>query len=209
MAQKAEDHLFQIMVFECKRVRQAAWVFLIPQTAPSQYTHVRLFDSQHSDARWKRFDWHSDWETNPESYESKYCSVPGQEQGRRNLLERTAAEIAEATEALAHQEKALADTGDSSKLELTRIYIPVIVTTADLAVAHFEPGSVSLQDGCLPHDTRFVRVPYVRFRKALTTEIEIRGMSSISNEHARSERTIFVVNAEELANFLEAWEIGR
>jgi hypothetical protein len=81
------------------------------------------------------------------------------------------------------------------------------VTTAELRVALFEPKAISLTEGSLPVDTSFKTVPFLRFRKSLTSRVNSRGEHSLKAAHEATERTVFVVNAEGLLEFLQRWEI--
>jgi hypothetical protein len=193
------------MVMECKRVRKTAWVFLIPKTSPSPRRQAIVWDSFRTDSKWATFDWKS-WQVDPSSYQSQYCAIPGQEQGRRNLLERTASELIDSIEALAHQERQIQE--QKGKDNFARVYIPVIVTTAHLFVSYFNPAAISLTDGSLPTDTSVYSVQSVRFRKSLTASAQSLLHSSIEDLHAMSERSIFVVNAEYLPKFLGEFEIN-
>jgi len=192
-----------IMVIECKRVRDAKWVFLIPKSAPSQRYHACIWESKYTQGKWNKFDW-VDWVADPASYESQFCAIPGHEHGRRTLIERTASELIEAIEALARQEKSLA----SAESDFCRLYIPVIVTTAELIVSNFDPASIDLKDGCLPSNSIFVEIPYIRFRKSLTTKLPS-DANSIQRMHSRTERTVFIVNAEKINEFLNNWSFRR
>jgi hypothetical protein len=195
------------MVIECKRVRETKWVFLIPNSPnpePSQHYRARPWESLYSDGKWSKFGW-SNQEALPSSYESQFCAIPGTGQGRKTLLERTSAELIEATEALALQENEHVTGGHLSH----RIYIPIIVTTAELVISSFEPGSISLRDGCLPQDSDFENVPFVRFSKTLTTQYGISHRGNIQDTHELAKRTVFIVNAENFEQFLVDWKFRR
>ncbi len=192
------------MVIECKRVRETAWVFLIPDPQPNQRYHARLWESKYAciEGKWNKFGW-VDRTADPSSFESQFCAIPGQEKGRRTLLERIAAELIEATEALALQEKRHAP----ADYDFYRLYIPVIVTTAELIISHFEPESVSLKDGCLPPDSVFETVPYIRFRKSLATNLASSLGRDIQEMHEMTERTVFIINAQRVQDFLRVLDI--
>lgn len=203
----SKENDVQSMVLECKRVRQTAWVFLVPKLDPTPRSHARVWHSGHNRTKWTYFGWR-DLQAMPASYESKFCAIPGHEHGRRTLLERTAGELVEAIEALAIQEKLLEETqAVLGQFGIQRVYIPVVVTTAELRVAFFEPTAVSLNDGCLPVDTTITTVPYLRFRKSLTSRVNATGEHSLKTAHEATERTVFVVNSEGLQDFLQNWEL--
>lgn len=194
---------FETLVIECKRVRQAAWVFLLSKLPSSQRSHARIFGSQIADSKWKNFGW-EDRQADPVTYESQYCAIPGQEQGRKNLIERTASELVLSVEALANQERELQQ--EKGATDFSRVYIPVIVTTAQLFVAEFDPSSISLDDGSIPKETPFSEVPFLRYRKSLTTHVEFKKENSIKDVHSANQRTIFVINALKLEDFLQQYE---
>lgn len=195
----------QVMVVECKRVKQAVWVFLVPNPDPKTKSYLELWVSDHNNIKWNYFGW-KDFRAEPCCHESKYCAIPGQDHGRRNLLERTASELMDSMEAFALQEKELEEK-KSSEFSFRRIYIPVIVTTAELQIACFKPDSISLKDGTLSKDTNFTSVPYIRFRKAFSSRIDLSLQQSFPTIFRTNERTVFIVNAEKFGEFLNTWEL--
>jgi hypothetical protein len=111
------------------------------------------------------------------------------------MLERTAAELILATEAVADEEFRIPTIGMS--------YSPVIVTTAELSVCHYNPSDISLDTGEISNAS-FEIVPYVRFRKSLVQGgAQGETLTKIASE---SERTVFVVNANKFISFLQEWE---
>lgn len=200
---KSQPH-FEVLVIECKRVRQAGWVFLVPKLPPSDRRHAVIWGSHLVDATWRVCGW-EDWACDPPSPRSEYCAIPGQEQGRKNLLERSTSELIESVEALATQEKVLQER-KQSKGGFARIYIPVLVTTAKLLVSYFDPESIALAEGTLSKDTPTKEVPFVRFHKGLGAYKEQPSANTIEEIHSLSQRTVFVVNAESLTTFLNTFE---
>ena len=142
----------------------------------------------------------------PSSHQSQYCAMPGQEQGRRNLLERTASELIDSVEAFAEQERLIQEKNGTDNFN--RAYIPVIVTTAQLFVSYFDPAAISLTEGSLPTDVPVLPVPNIRFRKSLGDRALFTLVSSIGELHTLSERTIFIVNAENLPVFMRQFELN-
>ncbi len=211
----------QNMVIECKRMRESAWVFLIPKCGPSPRSHACLWytNPSRNSPNWDYFGWNN-FQTDPASYESKFCAMSGQDHGRHNILEKTASELIQATEALAFQDKEIAEqhafkgkTLDERRIlgfSLTKIYVPVIVTTAELRVAFFDASSVSLAEGSLDDNATFETVPYIRFRKSFSSKSAYpEDALSLKDEYTANERTVFVVNAERFGEFLNQWEIER
>ena len=196
---------FEVLVIECKRVRQAGWVFLVPKLPPTDRRQAVIWGTQWANGGWRHFGWEN-WPCDPPSPQSEYCAISGQEQGRKNLLERSTSELIESVEALAAQEKSL-QRRVKGKDGFSRMYIPVLVTTAKLIVACFEPESISLEEGTLPKDTTTKEVPYVRFHKGLGTYKEQLTANTIKEIHSLNQRTVFVVNAESLPSFLNDFEL--
>lgn len=194
---------FETLVIECKRVHQTAWVFLLSKLPSSHRSQATIFGSQLVDAKWKHFGWEN-WQADPVTYQSQYCAIPGQQQGRKNLIERTGSELVSSVEALANQERGLQQERGADNF--SRVYIPIIVTTAQLFVAEFDPSNISLDDGCLPKDTPFSKVSFIRYRKSLATFGECASAKSINEFHIASERTIFVVTALKFEEFLNQYE---
>jgi hypothetical protein len=114
--------------------------------------------------------------------------------------------LIESVEALAWQEKHFVDQDEPSTKPFERFYIPVIVTTAKLAVAHFDPGSISAEDGTLPDDCSFESVHCVRFRKSLSSPFHAPTGTNIRDAYEASERTVFIINSEHWIDFLRSWE---
>jgi hypothetical protein len=195
---------YSAMVIECKRVKEAKWVFLIPENPPSPKPRARPWESEYSDGEWYKFGWSYD-QAFPLSYESQFCAIEGTGPGRKTLLERTAAELIESVEALALQEKEHVTGGNLFR----RLYVPVIVTTAELVISSFDPKAISLKDGSLPKDSDFQHVPYIRFSKTLTTQYGTSHGRDILETHKQTIRTIFIVNAENIENFLNEWVCRR
>jgi hypothetical protein len=190
------------MVIECKRLREIKWVFLIPTpSAPEPSQRFRPWESRYNYGKWHKFEWSSQ-DTLPTSYESQFCAIPGTGQGRKPLLERISAELIEAIEALALQEKEHVTGGHF----FHRLYVPVIITTAELIISSFEPGSISLKDGCLPPDSDFKVVPFVRFTKTLATQYGGPYGKNVQETHELAKRTVFIVNAENIEEFLSSWK---
>ena len=196
---------FGAMVVECKRVRQAAWVFLIPTSPPPSRSQAMVWDTRLVDTKWVRQGW-ANWQADPNTYQSLYCAIPGQEQGRRNLLERTAADLVESVESLALQEVELAKHAGTANF--SRVYVPMLVTTARLFAASFDPETIKLKEGELPADTNFEEVPYIRFRKALSSFTQYSSADNLRGFNQASERTVFVVNAESVTLFLNKFELN-
>ena len=191
-----------ILAVECKRVLESTWAFLIPEDGSTKTArrHAKAWLHYCEDARLLHSGW-TDLAIDPESPEAAFCVVPGQDPRSRPMLERTAAELVSATEALAHEEEPL-------NLRLS-VFFSVLVTTSKLKVCNFDPKDVSISDGAVS-SAIFLDVPFVRFRKQLSTRASTATVSGGDRFHAlelAKEHTVFVVNSECLVQFLKDFEV--
>jgi hypothetical protein len=188
-----------VLVLECKRVLDSSWIFLIPGQNVSSRRHAKAWISFNTDST-TYFDW-ADLAADPRSPQSQYCVIPGQDPKSKPMLERVAAELVSATEAIAFEEKRYKPQTKG----LVRMYFSVIITTAKLRVSTIDPEKISLADGKIA-DAQFKEVPFVRFRKQLSTRprssaLDIRGAAR------EKEHTVFVVNSESILDFLSAFDV--
>jgi len=200
------QHGTSYMAVECKRPRDTEWVFLHSAGAMKSRAHAQGWVSYFTGGSMSRFGW-SQLALDPTCAEAQFCAVRGQTAGERiTLIEKTSAELTLATECLALEHKDYRHpTGDDLKL-----FFSVIVTTAKLTVANFDPAVISLQDGTLS-DAKFETVPFVRFRKQLgvhhsllTPEQYLTG----GDLAYLKESTVFVVNAEHICSFLTDFDVS-
>ena len=121
------------------------------------------------------------------------------------MLERIAAEVTAAVEAIAIEEFPVI----TKRQYGLRIYVPVIVTTARLVVSRIDPKLVALQNGeasSISHEVR----PWIRFRKQFSSDYAVQPKNTdwdFSELSAAKEKLVFVVNVEALAEFLGKWEV--
>ncbi|MDM0010142.1 hypothetical protein QTI51_37365 [Variovorax sp. J22G73] len=195
-----------VMVVECKRVYDASWLFLSSQGTARSRAHCKGWVSHCQGNSFKFFGW-EDFSVDPQTPEASFCAIRDQDaNGRRPMLERIASEVVASTEALALQERSLHIPPSS---RLFRMYFNVIVTTAPLLVAHFEPAKISLAEGIL-EGASFTEVPFLRFRKQLldaSTPAELLDYQNGAVAGSR-ESTVFIVNAEHFAEFLREFEVS-
>jgi len=191
-------HETQMLIVECKRVRDSQWIFLVPSNSEKKFAHAKSWTTYLP--KWSGW---LDWTLKPYSFESNFCVVPGQDAKAKPMLERTASSIIEATEAFAMEEHALG----VARPDHLRVYFPVIVTTADLKICRFDPGEIDLKSGEITN-CEFEDVQFIRFRKSLTARIEESSEKDITKVLRQKERTVFVVNSESFIDFLKQWELG-
>jgi len=193
----------QIMVIECKRVLNTFWTFLIPSKETKLRRHVNSWVTLTQNNQVKRFNW-IDVNPEPVSPESKFCVVPGQDNKSKPMLERTSSDLVEAAEAFAKEECIINKPGN----EFLRIYFQVIITTAELKICNFDPEEINIETGEISNSS-FETVPFVRFRKSLTTHHNPSSYQNLSDLIQAQERTILVINANEIVNILKEWDLGQ
>lgn len=191
-----------LLIVECKRVQNTSWVFLQGEADINSRTHAKAWCTQEESGKIQKFGWF-DLAVDPATAESRFCVVPGQDAKSRPMLERLASEVVASTEGFAIEDQSF-HTGSSG---YARYYFNAIVTTADLMVCNFDPGKVAIGNGEID-EAKFTRVPYLRFRKQLST-YEMPAASwkeSTAREIAsHKENTVFVINANAFIDFLRVF----
>jgi hypothetical protein len=88
-----------------------------------------------------------------------------------------------------------------------RVYYSVIVTTAKIKVCRFNPNDILIAEGTLSN-ADFETVPFIRFRKSLTTKLPS-GLTpkNLTQSIKAKERTVLVVNASNLTGLLNKWAL--
>lgn len=190
------------LVVECKRVKDATWIFINDCKQEQLRSHAKAFVSETDlEGNVNRFDW-EDLTYPLQTYESKYCVVSGQDGKSRPMLERVAAELVSATEALANEELVRGIIGKYRE----RRYFNVIVTTATIKICSIDPAKISITDGSIDNDKFAVKeVPYLRFRKQLSFPVKESNNIEAGNFYAlnvEKENTVFIVNSLHLEDFL-------
>jgi hypothetical protein len=194
-----------VMIVECKRVLDSSWIFLNPNFNSTNTSHAKAWITSYENESFKHFYW-ADIALSPSSVESGYCVIPGQDAKSKPMLERVAADLVSATEAIALEEKDY----QVQQGRAFRMYFSVIVTTAKLNVCKFDPEQVSLIDGKVA-DQIFTEVPFVRFRKQLsnqTPHISPNFRDGLNDLVRAKEHTVFVVNSEAVPEFLQGFDVN-
>ena len=191
---------------ECKRVIDSTWLFISSNFEPRIRRQIKVFCLWKNAGKFLHFGL-KDISGEPSCYEVDFCVVHGQDPKARPMLERIASDLVSSTEGFANEENEYF----SKSTNKIRLYVSVIVTTARLKICHLDPKNVSVDFGNLS-DAGFEEVPYVRFRKQLTTNHILSGDYEISGyegvEQAK-QNTVFVVNSESLTKFLGEFEINK
>jgi hypothetical protein len=186
------------IIIECKRRREAKWLFVVPEEAQREQIEARcqvaFFSplNQKPSARWR------ECVVKPASPEAEFCMIRGVEEGQATL-EKWAGSLLIALESFATEELRVTEN------HVEHIYLPFIVTTAQLEVYYFNSRDISLEKGIM-QTGEFIPQPFVRFRKSLTTKLSPNfNYSSHSMRLASKdkERTVFVVQASALVGVLQ------
>ncbi len=190
------------MIVECKRVRDAAWVFLIKR-GKAAVKRARLLWTYLSKEQGPTVAW-DELEISPSLPVSSFCVIRGQGEGDTPMLERLASMVLRSTEVIAEQEL---EMGTERPCGPAWIYIPVIITNASLYVSRFSFDAIDIQSGTLS-DADFEPVPMILFRKALSTTLATNNRAkSLKVVAEEQQRTVFIINAERLQSVLPGFEI--
>lgn len=194
------------LVIECKRRKNAQWVFLMPNKnnngtlrARCQWIYTNSNIENIKNAGW------DDFKVEPYSAESEFCVIRGQGENDKPLLEKIGSELIDVTEAIAEEEIKLLH----SKFQDKGIFIPIIITNADLHLCHFKLDEISTKDGIL-ESKQFEKIEMIRFRKSLSqTAIDLDKISDLRGANMMRERTIFVINIEYFLSFLKNFSLDK
>ena len=191
------------LVLECKRVQNAAWLFLSHAGTLKARSHCKAWATIMKPGG-NFFGW-TDVVLPLDTPEAQFCCLRGQSANDKNtFLERIAANLVSSTEALAIEEREYRNDGRES----CRLYFNVIVTTAQLYFAAYDKTALNIEDGSLSK-AEFHRVPYLRVRKqfsmrpAALTSADWHRRDDIDY---RRESTVLVVEAGSLVQFLRGFK---
>jgi hypothetical protein len=185
------------VVVECKRSRDAAWLFLLTDEKHARRSHARICWTDTEPHGKPLTDW-GDIQVYPASTQSEFCAIRGQGEKDVPLLERLASSVTESTEGLARHFLQLGENSPSH-----HVLLPTIVTNADLAIGRFRPEDVDLHTGDVLN-VDFTSVQHLRFRKSLsdaTVPFEYEA-TSLEDLAAGSVRTVFVVQSTGFTEWL-------
>jgi len=193
------------LVVECKRVRESTWLFFNSAGTASDRRHAKTWVSWYADGQSIHHNW-ADLPVEPMCPEVQFCALRGQTANDRNtLIERIGAGLTSSTEGLANELRDYRPEGATD----FKIYLNVIVTTADIQVGVFDPATISLQTGALP-DATFTSVPFIRFRKQLSLRANRFTPEDYANGkkiESAKESTVFIVRADALIDFIREVEV--
>ena len=207
------------LVVECKRHRDAQWVFLVPESGRRSTEAVprRHFRAQYLANRTgitggigAVLDL-DDFQLDPKSWESSFCSVRGGSDRDQPMLDRICAELTRSVDALLAQQLKVSGRHDMHDIMLRDdtmwVGIPVIVTTAELWIVRFDPNKVSLNAGEIdPTVATLERVHAIRYRKSFDAP-QHPELDELSAVDAYTQRSVCVVAAEHLATWLDDFNL--
>lgn len=204
------------LVVECKRLkaddaRQLRWIFLLPDLELKETKLTSCLEVEGNMIRPGNIPGWEDvriWDNVlviPSSLESEFCILPNDEQRKQPILEGLAGEVIESAEGLAEEEVRIARSNQSH----IRLFIfSAIVTNAEISVCRFNSNKININDGTLAvGDTEISTVPFIRFRKSLVKDYPLGSASNLRAANKARERTVFIVNAASMQQFLTGWEI--
>lgn len=191
------------LVVECKRTRDAVWLFLMPEKDQLSRTHARIAWIDTVPHHKPLAGW-DDIQVYPESAEADFCAIRGQGEKDRPLLERIASQVVEASDGLCADLITLHERSARTKL-----VIPVIVTNAELVVGEFDPAKIDLSRGEV-ESAKFTTVEHLRFRKSLgpSSRPEDYDPEEVADLGAEAVRTVFVVSAGAFVKWMGAVHIN-
>jgi hypothetical protein len=202
------------LVVECKRVRaddatQLRWHFLLPDQTSEPVTQASCFEVEGKKAPAPYlFDCVRVWDevsVTPSSLQAEFCVMKSDETRRQTILESHAADLLESIEGLAEEELNI-EKSQRPATHLRLFIFPVIVTNAEIAVCRFDPRLIKIDDGTID-DCDISIVPFIRFRKSLATGFPQGTFFDLESANRARERSIFVVNAARLSEFLSGWKV--
>jgi hypothetical protein len=193
------------VVIECKRTTDASWLFLIPKDQ-AQTSQARLLWTYEGPIpretyRRKLFEWHN-FQAKPRTYESMFCIIRGKGEKEAPMLERLASQLLRSVEGLAKEEVESESTSQGNR----HLYIPTIITNAKLIVCQHKIDDVDISTGRL-EKADFFEVPFVRFRKNLSSSTPEHTHPDLEKANLYNERTVFVVSSNSIGEFLTNFDL--
>lgn len=196
----------EVLVIECKRAKDTDWLFIRQPagTISNSRLNTRAWIISRRPDRPPRVNWWSDIAPLPASPIADFCVIRKGGQRSQELIERTAAEIVRATEAIAAQDLFVQE---KPGVRIRRIYVPVIVTTARLHICDVDRSKIDFLSGEAT-DVTSTPVGMIRFSKSLSAPVGYDKLTNLKEIAEQNERSVLVVQASYFAEFLQEWQIG-
>ncbi|MCC6454457.1 MAG: hypothetical protein IT328_05900 [Caldilineaceae bacterium] len=187
-------------VVECKRyAEETPWIFLCPDDEPADVRYSSLYWAHKTRQFGNKMGFY-EFVYCPTSRAAKFCIVRGQAK-EKPMLERIAGELLYSVEALAKQYSSLPNIPSGSS-----IFVPIIVTTAQLYICKYDQQNIEPESGTLNLDhAQFEKVPFIRFHKVFTnTDVDLNSIEQFSEIEKRQSQTVMVVQINSLSEFLSS-----
>jgi hypothetical protein len=187
------------LVIECKRKKDANWCFLVHDDETCDQTRHKVLRRKVSQDKID-FAWYPAHQR-PSAYSSMYCVVRGGSSDQKgSMLENIASELVRATEAIAAEEILFLQKEQNFS---EGIYLPVIVTTAELSVLKYQNSSLDIAKGLLDEGA-IESVDWIRLEKQLTHTTTSRARDVNEAQFSQGkERAVYIVRSEKFSSFLE------
>ena len=215
------SYIFTVLI-ECKRMREGNLIFLTPEGSSPDCSRLSAFftaqgthlaEDMGANLAKDVYYW-ADTDFAPPSKEAEFCIMKGQDE-KNPMLEKIADGLLPAVEAVGLEYLALISRGKG--WEDNRLFLPVIVTNAELRTATYDPANTSMATGELEEDKCvFASVPFIRFRKSLSTHYPShlshaikskQGGATLEQASKANERTILVINSLAVSDTLKKLRI--
>jgi hypothetical protein len=200
------------LVVECKRPRGGEWVFLVPdppkgrRAEPRRHFRAQHLRKEQSAVGPQVVTSLYNFQLDPPSWESTFCTIRGTSEQDRPMLDRLCADLTRSADALLEQQSTV---GGGFHPSQSWVAIPVIVTTARLHVCRFDPGVVSLHDGLLPPSAGdWQEVPAVRYRKGFAA-VSAENATTLGGLEKAAQRTVAIVTGTHLVEWLESLSLQK
>jgi hypothetical protein len=186
------------MVIECKRIT-GNWNFLIPHEKPNKTNNFKgFFIPINTPDNLNEMKWVPHY-MYPESYVSSFCVLETNNQKDDRSLEKISGDLLESLESIAKEE---IPYKCKPVFATELLYLPVIVTTANIQLCFFNPEDISLDDGKITA-SEIIEQDYVRFEKSLSSNIvDPNPIEDIRKADKSNSRTVVIVQANKINNFL-------
>jgi hypothetical protein len=184
-----------MVVFECKRTRDATWVFPIEAAKAKDESPYRLQWAERgeddSTAAWIR-----DTRGGPETVVAEFCAVRGAGEGHAPMLETLCGTLLRSVEAAALEILQI-----EHGLPSGMFFLPTIVTNAKLVTCTVDPSTITMDGRTDSPDVK--EIPFVRFHKSLTAKVSgSEAYADLQGMIDDRQRTVMVVNANHIVSFL-------
>lgn len=194
------------LVIECKRII-GNWIFLLPQVQFNEKYNIKALIADYDQNNNFFYTYWKDTFLTPQSNEATFCVMETGGKRDSRTLENLSGELLLSLEHLVVEETKLYSKffeKMSNPSRFSIVYLPVIVTTANLHLMNFDPSKIDIKTGKVIKND-LAPVEFIRFRKNLATSIDPTrpDNSTLDDINRENDRTVFVVQAKSFITFLE------